>query len=60
MTPCLDSASLDDPNELSFTEGETLDIIEKQGKWWQAKRADGTIGSTSTICNHYFELKTLL
>jgi SHO1 osmosensor len=38
------TASPDDPNEISFTKGEVLDIVDKQGKWWQAKKADGTIG----------------
>ncbi|KAF9469676.1 hypothetical protein BDZ94DRAFT_1180999 [Collybia nuda] len=38
------SASPDDPNEISFAKGEILDIVDKQGKWWQAKKADGTIG----------------
>ncbi|KAH8835614.1 hypothetical protein DL96DRAFT_71431 [Flagelloscypha sp. PMI_526] len=38
------TASPDDPNEISFTKGEILDIVDKQGKWWQAKKADGTIG----------------
>jgi len=38
------AASSDDPNEISFTKGEVLDIVDKQGKWWQAKKADGTIG----------------
>ncbi|KAJ4485690.1 hypothetical protein J3R30DRAFT_3282138 [Lentinula aciculospora] len=36
--------SPDDPNEISFTKGEILDIVDKQGKWWQAKKADGTVG----------------
>ena len=40
-----DTASPDDPNEISFTKGEILDIVDKQGKWWQAKKADGTLGS---------------
>ncbi|KAI5982747.1 hypothetical protein EDD15DRAFT_83508 [Pisolithus albus] len=38
------TASPDDPNEISFTKGEILDIIDKQGKWWQARKVDGTIG----------------
>jgi len=38
------TASPDDPNEISFTKGELLDIVDKQGKWWQAKKLDGTIG----------------
>ncbi|KAF8527396.1 hypothetical protein BU17DRAFT_81531 [Hysterangium stoloniferum] len=37
-------ASPDDATELSFTKGETLEIFDKTGKWWQAKRADGTSG----------------
>jgi len=28
----------DDPNEISFTKGEVLDIVDKQGKWWQRRR----------------------
>ncbi|KZT30946.1 hypothetical protein NEOLEDRAFT_49590 [Neolentinus lepideus HHB14362 ss-1] len=38
------TASPDDPNEISFTKGEILDILDKQGKWWQAKKADGSVG----------------
>jgi len=38
------TASPDDPNEISFSKGETLDIVDKQGKWWQAKKEDGTVG----------------
>ncbi|KAJ7919431.1 hypothetical protein B0H13DRAFT_2656738 [Mycena leptocephala] len=38
------TASADDPNEISFTKGEILDIVDKQGKWWQAKKSDGTVG----------------
>ncbi|KAF9654119.1 hypothetical protein BDM02DRAFT_19079 [Thelephora ganbajun] len=38
------TGSADDPNEISFAKGETLDILDKQGKWWQARRSDGTVG----------------
>ncbi|KAF8899123.1 hypothetical protein BD779DRAFT_1487124 [Infundibulicybe gibba] len=38
------NASPDDPNEISFSKGEILDIVDKQGKWWQARKADGSIG----------------
>lgn len=40
-----DDANPEDPNELSFTKGEILDILDSKGKWWQARRTapDGTI-----------------
>jgi len=38
------TGSADDPNEISFAKGELLDILDKQGKWWQAKKSDGTVG----------------
>ena len=40
-----DTASPDDPNEISFTKNEIMDIVDKQGKWWHARKADGTVGS---------------
>jgi len=42
---CTDTGSADDPNEITFAKGEFLDILDKQGKWWQAKKSDGTVGS---------------
>jgi len=38
------TASADDPNEISFSKGEILDIVDKQGKWWQARKSDGSVG----------------
>jgi len=38
------TASPSDPNEISFQKGEILDIVDNQGKWWQAKRSDGETG----------------
>lgn len=40
-----DTASPDDPNEISFSKGEILDIVDNTGKWWQAEKEDGTLGS---------------
>lgn len=37
-------ANQDDPNELSFAKGDTLDIVDNKGKWWQARKEDGTVG----------------
>jgi len=36
--------SADDPNEITFAKGEILEIIDKQGKWWQARKSDGSVG----------------
>jgi len=38
------TGSLSDQNEISFNKGEILDIIDKSGKWWYAKRASGVTG----------------
>lgn len=40
----IDTANPDDPNELSFQKEEVLEILNKSGNWWQAKKQDGTIG----------------
>ncbi|KAH9858237.1 hypothetical protein C2E23DRAFT_718337 [Lenzites betulinus] len=37
-------ASAEDPNEISFSKGDILEILDKNGKWWQARKADGSIG----------------
>ncbi|KAJ6601655.1 hypothetical protein B0H10DRAFT_672958 [Mycena sp. CBHHK59/15] len=37
-------ASREDPNELSFVKGEIIEIEDQEGKWWQARRANGATG----------------
>ncbi|KAF8336983.1 uncharacterized protein EI90DRAFT_96916 [Cantharellus anzutake] len=38
------TASPDDPNEISFSKGEILEILDNAGKWWQSRKADGSRG----------------
>jgi len=38
------TGSADDPNEISFAKGEILDVLDKQGKWWQVRKPDGAVG----------------
>ena len=45
LTRSIDTANSEDPTEISFAKGEILDIVDKQGKWWQSRRADGSTGS---------------
>ncbi|KAI8827256.1 uncharacterized protein EV422DRAFT_513213 [Fimicolochytrium jonesii] len=37
-------ANPEDPSELSFVKGDQFDIVNNQGKWWQVRKSDGTVG----------------
>jgi hypothetical protein len=54
-----DKGSPDDPTELSFQKGEVLEIEDQAGKWWQAKKADGTAGSESSNKNDLCSLSLI-
>lgn len=45
----LDDASPADENEISFAKDEILYITGTEGKWWQARKNDGTQGSKSSL-----------
>ena len=44
----IDTGVADDPNELSFKKGDVLEILDKTGKWWEARKEDGAEGSESS------------
>lgn len=46
---CTDTGSAEDPNEISFAKDDILDILDQGGKWWQARKSDGTVGSEYRI-----------
>jgi len=45
LTLVADTADQSDPNEISFSAGEILDVNDKTRKWWEVTKADGTTGS---------------
>ena len=54
----IDEANPEDPNEISFTKNEILDILDNKGKWWQARRtaSDGKV-TVGIVPSNYLQLQ---
>lgn len=52
----LDEKNPSDSSELSFSEGDILEIADYRGKWWQAKKSDNEVGivPSNYVSLHFF------
>jgi hypothetical protein len=48
--PLPDSAAPEDPNEISFSENEIVDLVKQQGSWCQVRKVDGSFGGEWGHC----------
>ena len=51
-------ANKEDPNEMSFSKGDIIEIADNKGKWWQGrlKKTDGTV-VTGIAPSNYLQLQ---
>ena len=45
----VDEAPPNDPDVISFTKGDLLEILDKSTEWWRARTANGTLGGKLLI-----------
>ena len=38
------------PEELSFKKGDTFDVLDNSGRWWEVRKSDGTTGTALANC----------
>ncbi|KAJ6476188.1 hypothetical protein C8R45DRAFT_1009160 [Mycena sanguinolenta] len=49
-------ADPDDPEEISFSVGDVLEIVDVQGNWWMVQIADRSADGTAVAPSDYFSL----
>jgi len=38
------------PEELSFSKGDSFDVLDNSGRWWEVRKSDGTTGTALANC----------
>lgn len=44
-----DIGNPDMPEDISFSKGEIMDIIDKTDDWWKVRKEDGTLGGSWSL-----------